>query len=199
MSILRGVCQTRLFARSGKGPVSENSTFAKSAVHIRPESSEPRDQSRIHSLLEAAFGRPDEANLVDDLRTESVVLLSYVAERAADIVGHIFFTRMWIDTAGGPIPAAALAPIAVLPEFQRRGIGAELISRGLDRLRRENERIVIVLGEPAYYGRFGFTAEKARHLESPFPPDAFMALELSPAALAGVRGRVRYPAAFRLD
>ncbi len=200
--------------------MSENRSLVEPDLLIRPES---RDQSRIHSLHEAAFGRPDEANLVDELRTEGVVLLSLVAERGADIVGHILFTRMWIDTIGGrpehclarrnsarpkkrpkeKIPAAALAPVAVLPEFQRRGIGTNLISRGLDLLRHglfsdKAERIVIVLGEPAYYSRFGFTAEKALPLESPFPPDAFMALELSPAALKGVCGRVRYPAAFGL-
>ena len=60
------------------------------------------------------------------------------------------------------------------------------------------EHIVIVLGHPGYYPRFGFSTEKARALESPFPPDAFMAMELSPGALAGIRGKVRYPAAFGL-
>jgi putative acetyltransferase len=63
-------------------------------------------------------------------------------------------------------------------------------------LRGRGERIVIVVGHPDYYPRFGFSSEKARNLESPFPPEAFMAIELSPGALDGVRGRVRYPAAF---
>jgi putative acetyltransferase len=185
--------------------VSENSPLLdEPTLLVRPEAGKLPEHSRIHAVHQRAFGRPDEANLVDALRTESVVLASLVAERGTEIVGHILFTRMWIDTTGGPMPAAALAPVAVLPEFQRRGIGAELVSRGLDLLRHDllsgkAERIVIVLGAPAYYGRFGFTAEKARHLESPFPPDAFMALELSPAALTGVRGRVRYPAACGLD
>jgi len=86
--------------------------------------------------------------------------------------------------------------MAVLPEYQRRGVGQLLVRRGLDRLRSLGEQIVIVLGHPGYYPRFGFSVEKARCLESPFPPEAFMALELNPRALNGVQGRVRYPKAF---
>jgi len=89
-----------------------------------------------------------------------------------------------------------LAPMAVLPDHQRRGVGSQLVSRGIAALRERGERIVIVLGHIEYYPRFGFTAEKARDLASPFPPEAFMALELVAGALAGVRGAVRYPAAF---
>lgn len=102
---------------------------------------------------------------------------------------------MWVET----VAAAALAPLAVLPEYQRRGLGAELIARGLDLLRENGERIVLVLGHPEYYPRFGFSAENARNLESPFPPEAYMALELIPGALDGVRGKVKYPRAFGLD
>lgn len=98
----------------------------------------------------------------------------------------------------GAISAAALAPMAVLPDHQRRGIGERLIRHGLDLLRKRGEQIVIVLGHPDYYPRFGFSSEKARFLESPFPPDAFMAMELSPGGLDGIRGRVRYPTAFGL-
>ena len=114
-------------------------------------------------------------------------------------MAHILFSRMSVETSEGPVAAAALAPIAVLPELQRRGIGGELIRYGLDLLRARGERIVIVLGDPDYYPRFGFSRDKARPLESPFPPEAYMALELQPGALDGVRGRVRYAAAFGLD
>jgi putative acetyltransferase len=156
----------------------------------------------VRSVHEAAFGRPDEADLVDNLRSEGAVLLSLVAEEhqeaAPQIAGHILFSRMAIETSTGPITAAALAPVAVLPDYQRRGIGEQLIRAGLDLLRVQGERIVIVLGHPDYYSRFGFSSEKARSLESPFPPEAFMALELSLGALEGVRGKVRYPAAFGL-
>ena len=162
----------------------------------KPEDSE--DRLAIRSIQEAAFGRRHEADLVDGLRSEGVVLVSLVAELDARIVGHILFSRMSIETASGCLPAAALAPMAVLPSHQRRGIGARLIRRGLALLRRRGERIVIVLGHPDYYPRFGFSSDKARDLESPFPPRAFMAMELSPDALDGIRGRVRYPASFGL-
>lgn len=118
----------------------------------------------IRSINEAAFGRPDEADLVDGLRSEGAVLLSLVAEVERQIVGHVLFSRMSIETSGGPVPAAALAPVAVLPDHQRRGIGEQLIRHGLDLLRARGERIVIVLGHPGYYPRFGFSSQKARSL-----------------------------------
>ncbi len=157
-----------------------------------------QERSVVHSINAAAFSRPDEADLVDSLRAEGAVLVSLVAELEERIVGHILFSRMSIETAGGSVAAVALAPVAVLPECQHRGIGGRLITRGLEVLRGCGERIVIVLGHPGYYLRFGFSCEKARSIESPFPPSAFMAMELSPGALDGIRGKVRYPAAFGL-
>ena len=168
-------------------------------VIVRGENTEDtKERSLIRSINEAAFGRPDEADLVDSLRTTGVALVSLVAEVDQRIVGHILFSRMSIETTSGSCPAAALAPMAVLPGHQRRGIGARLIRHGLDLLSRRGERIVIVLGHPDYYPRFGFSSEKARHLESPFRPEAFMAMELRSGALDGIRGRVGYPAAFGL-
>jgi putative acetyltransferase len=165
-------------------------------VLVRCEDSQ--DRAMVRSINEAAFGRPDAARLVDELRAEGAVLLSLVAEVGHRIVGHILFSRMWIDTGNGPVPAAALAPMAVLPDYQRRGIGGRLIRYGLDLLLEQGEQVVIVLGHPDYYPRFGFSSEKARALDSPFPPEAFMALELRPGALDGISGKVRYSAAFGL-
>lgn len=156
----------------------------------------PEDFATVHSIHEKAFGRKDEADLVDRLRHERVVLVSFVAEREKQIIGHILFSRMWIETSGPPVSAAALAPVAVLPEQQGQGVGAELIRYGLDGLRQRGETIAIVLGSPNYYARFGFSAEKARNLVSPFPPGAFMALELKSGALDGIAGQVKYPDAF---
>ena len=150
------------------------------------------DQSAIRSVNEAAFGRPDEADLVDALRADNVVLTSLMAEREHWIVGHILFSRIFIET----VPAVALAPVAVQPEYQRQGIACTLIHLGIASMRKRGERIILVLGHPEYYERFGFAAETARNLETPFPPEAFMAMELSPGALAPIRGKVRYPAAF---
>jgi len=168
-------------------------------VIVRAENTDDAEErSSIHSIHEAAFGCQDEADLVDRLRTEGLVLVSLVAETQERIVGHILFSRMSIETTGGSVSAAALAPMAVLPEHQRRGIGGQLIRHALDLLRGRGERIVIVVGHPDYYPRFGFSSEKTRSLESPFPHEAFMAMELSPGALDGVRGKVSYPAAFGL-
>jgi putative acetyltransferase len=143
---------------------------------------------------EAAFGRSDEADLIDRLRVEGVVLLSLVAEADSEIIGHILFSRI---TVGG-VAAVSLAPMAVLPEHQGRKVGSQLVRHGLAQLRERGERIVIVVGHKQYYPRFGFSSEKACHLASPFPPEVFMALELSDGALAGIHGVVRYPLAFGL-
>ena len=160
---------------------------------------QPAERAAIRSLNEAAFGRRDESDLIDRLRTEGAVLASFVAEHDERIVGHILFSRMLIETTAVPISAVALAPMAVMPEQQRRGIGGQMIRHGLDWLRGRGERIVLVLGHPEYYPRFGFSSDRAHALASPFPPEAFMALELSSGALDGIRGTVRYPEAFGLS
>src|ERR1051326_5843085 len=169
---------------------------APSIVVRAEDSGSPAERSAIRKINEAAFGQPEEADLVDKLRGEGSVLASLVAEIDRRIAGHILFSRMWIDTAEGAVEAAALAPMAVLPGDQRRGIGGELIRHGLKLMRDQSERIVIVLGHPDYYPRFGFSVEAAPFLESPFPKQAFMAIELSPGALEGVHGKVRYSPAF---
>ena len=177
--------------------MSSNSTAAGRAVHIRAESAGDQDErARIHSVQAAAFGRAAEADLVDQLRAGGHSLISLVAEVDKCVVGHILFSRMRIKAPRGSISAVALAPVAVLPEHQRQGIGGLLIRHGLELLRSRGERIVIVLGHPAYYPKFGFSADKAKMLESPFPPEAFMAMELCAGALDGVRGPVIYPPPF---
>jgi|SRR3954447_12862807 len=165
-------------------------------VLVRRE--QPQDESGIRMVNEEAFGRLNEADLVDSLRHEGAVLGSFVAEQASRVVGHVLFSRTLIDASYDPVPSVALAPLAVLPRNRRRGVGRHLIRVGLDWLRTRGERSVLVLGSPEYYCRFGFSAARARLLTTPFPPERFMALELFPGALDGVRGAVRYPAAFRL-
>jgi putative acetyltransferase len=156
------------------------------------------DRSAIRQVNEAAFGTSEEADLIDALRADGVVLASAVAEIDDQIVAHVLFSRMTVETSAGAVSAAALAPMAVTPAYQRRGIGSRLIGYGLDRMREIGERIVLVVGHPAYYPRFGFSSEHARAIDHPFPPEVFMALELVPGALDGVRGRVQYPRAFGL-
>jgi putative acetyltransferase len=165
-------------------------------IVVRPERAD--DRAIVRDVNQRAFEGPGEADLVDNLRQEGVVLLSAVAEVDQRVVGHILFSRMTIDAPDGLVAAAALAPLAVVPEHQRQGIGGRLIRYGLDGLRSSDERVVIVLGHPDYYPRFGFSAALAGNLSSPFPREAYMALELVPGALDGVRGEVKYPAAFGL-
>ena len=158
----------------------------------------PEDCAAIRIVHEQAIGRRDEADLVDRLRAQGAALASFVAEVEDRIAGHILFSRMSIKTTDQSVPAVALAPVTVMPKFQRQGIGTMLTAHGLDWLRVQNEQIVFVLGHPDYYPRFGFSTDKARFIESPFNPKSFMALELKPHTLEGIRGRVRYPAAFEL-
>src|SRR5262249_17819848 len=121
-----------------------------------------------------------------------------VAEKDEQVVGHILFSDLTIITKAGTVPALALAPMAVLPECQNRGIGSALVRRGLEVCKEQGHRIVAVLGHPHFYLRFGFSAQLASTLASPFGgEESWMALELVPGALADVRGRVDYPPPFK--
>jgi putative acetyltransferase len=99
-----------------------------------------RDHLQIREVNEAAFERSDEADLVDRLREEGAILLSFVAELDSQIVGHILFSRMSIETAQGALPAVCLAPMAVRPSHQGRGIGSHLVRHGLAELRARGEQ-----------------------------------------------------------
>lgn len=161
---------------------------------IRPE--DKGDVAAIGEVHRKAFGRVAEAALVDRLRDANIVVVSLVAEDREALAGHILFSRLPIHTGSGVVDAVALAPLAVVPERQRQGIGSMLVRRGLGTCHDAGETIVLVLGHPHYYSRFGFSAGLTRTLNSPYSGEAFMALELMPGALAGVVGDVRYPAAF---
>ena len=139
--------------------------FNIESVIVRPESPAADERSMVHSVNAAAFaaGRSQPGRPPAHRRRRSV---SLVAELNQRIAGHILFSRMWIDSAGGSLSAVALAPMAVLPEHQSQGIGGQLIVHGLDLLRSRGERIVIVLGHPDYYPRFGFSTERAHALEA---------------------------------
>ncbi|UCD57603.1 MAG: N-acetyltransferase, partial [Candidatus Hydrogenedentota bacterium] len=114
------------------------------------------------------------------------------------IVGHILFTPIIIETQRGAVSALALAPMAVRPEFQNQGVGSELVRQGLKECRRLGHKVVVVVGHPTYYPRFGFSSARAKGLEAPFhvSDEAFLALELVPAALDGRSGMVKYPSEF---
>jgi putative acetyltransferase len=157
----------------------------------------PADLAAIRQVNRLAFGRDDDAGLVDALRAGGYTLASLVAqENNGPVVGHILFSELPIMTERGAVPALALAPMAVAPSHQRRGIGSLLVREGLSACAEAGHRIVVVLGHPEFYPRFGVSARLAEPLNSPFSGPAFMAIELVPGALAGVRGDVRYPPPF---
>jgi putative acetyltransferase len=159
----------------------------------------PHDAQAIHELNRLTFGQDDEAQIVDRLRAEGAVISSLVAVEEGRVVGHILFSRVAIESDAGTARAAARAPMAVRPERQRQGIGSELVRRGLESCRARGYTVVVVVGHPAYYPRFGFSAELARRLSGPACGEAWMALELTPGALDGLSGRVRSAKAFGLD
>ena len=165
-----------------------------SSVTIRAETS--ADIASVHALHVRAFGQPQEAVLVDQLRAEGFAAIALVAELAGQIVGHILFSPVQIVSDIGTEQGLALAPVAVEPDQQRTGIGSSLIRAGLETATNKAERFVLVLGEPAYYNRFGFSAALTTPLSSPYAGEYFMALELQPNALQGVQGEVCYAEPF---
>ncbi len=154
------------------------------------------DHDAIRQVNRRAFGREAEGRLVDALREGGYARLSLVAVVAEQIVGHIFFSVLPLLGEHEVLRAVALAPIAVLPEFQNLGIGSALVREGLRTCRAQGHPAVVVLGHPDFYPRFGFSADRARCLESPFTGEAFMALELIPGILGDANHRVEYPPPF---
>ena len=157
----------------------------------------PEHHAAVAALHRAAFGGPYEADLVERLRRDDLVAASLVAlEDGGVVIGHVLFSDLPVEVDGAPVRAVSLAPMTVRLDRQGCGIGTRLVAEGLPILRERGRTAVVVLGHVRYYPRFGFSAELARKLASPFPGEAFMALELVPGALAGRAGSVRYPAAF---
>jgi len=155
------------------------------------------DVGGIREVHRAAFGRDSEAQLVDRLRSESLVVVSVVACNGRDIVGHALFSELVIETKSVALPAVTLAPIAVVPNRQRQGNGSRLVLFGLQRCREKGKAAAIVLGDPRYYSRFGFEARQTAKLMGPFAGAHWMGLELIAGALSH-SGTVCYPDAFAL-
>jgi putative acetyltransferase len=162
---------------------------------IRPENR--RDHAAIRVVHRAAFGQEDESNLVDRLRSEGLLVVSLVAEQDEIIVGHVAFSDLRVETEKGLVQAVALAPVGVVPEYQRLGIGSELIREGMAACAEQGRVAAFVVGYPTYYPRFGFSTEITRRFKSEYSNlgDAYMAAELVEGALKGLVGFVRYPKA----
>ncbi|RYG67144.1 N-acetyltransferase [bacterium] len=159
---------------------------------IRPETL--ADIAAIYYVNEAAFGRPEEARLVDALRQNHRVTLSLVAEEEGEIVGHILFFPLHI----GKHSSLGLGPMAVVPSHQKQGIGSQLVRAGIEALRKSRHTGIVVLVHPEFYPRFGFEKASKYGITCPFevPDEAFMALELRDGAMANISGRVEYSPEF---
>lgn len=154
----------------------------------------PADAPAIRAVNVAAFPTPAEAGLVDRLRADGDLILSLVAEDDGRIVGHAGFSRMSVDNGGLRHDAVALAPVAVCPADQRKGIGRALIARGLRMLKERGETLVFVLGSRDYYGRFGFDHGAAEPFACAYAGPHFQLLRLSNGG--PLSGRAQYAAAF---
>lgn len=163
-------------------------------VVIRSET--PADAAAVREVVKAAFPTPGEADLVDALRHQGLSRISLVAEVEGAVLGHILFSPVTIADAH---PGLGLAPVAVHPRLQRHGIGSRLIEEGLRRARASGASCCVVLGDPAYYERFGFRHARPLGLDNEYGCDReFMVLELAPGGLTGCSGLVRYSSPFRL-
>jgi len=165
-------------------------------MRIRAE--RPTDIPDVHRINEAAFASRSEAALVDVLREEAPDVISLVAEDDDALVGHIMLSPVRVEAARD-IRAMGLAPMAVIPDRQRAGIGSELVRAGLAECARRGVEAVFVVGHPPFYPRFGFTRASIFGIACEFEVDdaAFMAIELVPGALNGITGTVYFHDAFR--
>ncbi len=165
---------------------------------IRPE--RPSDYAAIEQVTRLAFGGDGEARLVAKLREAGGCdpALSLVAVRDDRVVGHILFSPILIEADGDEVRALALAPMAVLPDYQRQGVGSSLVLGGLGACRSGGHTIAVVVGHAQYYPRFGFVRASQYGVRCPFtvPDEAFMIKALVPSGLDNIAGVVRYPAAF---
>ncbi|MFV0623429.1 GNAT family N-acetyltransferase [Sphingomonas sp. ac-8] len=168
-------------------------------VAIRPASG--GDVAAIDALLRAAFPAEDEALLVQRLCVTGDMVLTLVADDEDDgmLAGMIAFSRMAVDVADRSVAAVALAPVAVAPAHRREGVAEALIRAGLEHLADAGVHLCFVLGDPAYYGRFGFSADWAQGFASPYAGENLLALPLQQGAMpCGVRGEAIHADAFAL-
>ena len=163
---------------------------------IRPE--KPDDLNIIRELNISVFGEKTEADLVDALRKSGIPLISLVTENEIIVIGHILFSPVTIDNGCSSISMTGLAPMAVLPAFQRKGVGSMLVKEGLKQCKQAGYSAVVVLGHPEYYPQFGFVPSVTYRIKSEYdvPDDVFMIQELYKGALTGCHGTVKYHECF---
>ena len=161
-------------------------------ITIREE--QPQDIKIIRDLNKRAFGQMQEADLVDKLRQNCDDLLSLVGLMQDEVVGHILFTPVMVESEDNIVIGMALAPMAVLPEYQRQGIGSELVRAGIEKLKKRQCPFIIVLGHAEYYPRFGFEPASRYGVRSEWevPDEAFMILVIGEFEMQGGVALARY-------
>jgi len=166
--------------------------------NIRIRLEEPKDYMAVHAVNEAAFETSAEANLVDALREGANPVISLVAEDDEEVVGHIMFSPVRLS-GYADLKIMGLAPMAVEPGHQRKGVGSELVRVGLEKCKELGAGAVVVLGHSWYYPRFGFlpSVRYGIHCEYKVPEDVFMVLELQPGYLQGASGLIKFHRAFK--
>jgi len=158
----------------------------------------PADHASVYRINERAFEGPAEAQIVEELRKTATPAISLVATHEGKVLGHIFFSPVKVAGNQGEWEAIGLAPMAVDPGHQRQGIGSELVRSGLEACRYIQRPVVVVLGHPEYYPRFGFrpAAPLGLRYRDPSYDHAFFVVELTPGALRARSGDVRFMPAF---
>lgn len=158
------------------------------------------DRTGVRTVNVAAFGRRDEADVVDQLRDSCPDPVSLVAKINEKIIGYVLFTPVrLIQDQNWSIEGMGLAPLAVLPEYQSQGVGTELSKQGLRQVENAGYPFAVVLGDPSYYHRFGFERASDFGIRSSFegmPDDTFMIKIFDPEVMAGTQGVVYYQEAF---
>ncbi|AFY75596.1 MAG: N-acetyltransferase [Hydrococcus sp. C42_A2020_068] len=158
----------------------------------------PNHIAAIRSVLETAFDRQAEAKLVDALRSRGVLTMSLVASENDRVVGQIAFSPVAVGAESSSLNAVGLGPLAVLPEYRNREIGLQLVTIGIEECRQAGYDAIFVLGDPAFYSRFGFAPASIYgiELEGDFPQEAFMVRELNQGTFTDRAGVVRYQSEF---
>ncbi|MFH1623815.1 MAG: N-acetyltransferase [Pseudomonadota bacterium] len=167
-------------------------------IRIREE--RPEDIDQVRSVNDAAFGQASEGRIVDQLRRTDGEAISLVAVLGEKVVGHIFFSSVRVEAEQGLIKGMGLAPMAVLPEHQREGVGSKLVTEGLKKIKEKRYPFVVVLGHEKYYPRFGFKPASEYGLKCQWdgvPDEVFMVIIYDKNKMKGVSGIANYREEFR--
>lgn len=168
-------------------------------IKVRPE--QKSDIEAIKTLHDLAFKGENESRLIELIRHSEYFIpeLSLVVENEKnELVGHILFSTAHIQTETTLVPTLALSPMAVHPDFQHKGIGSELVMKGILKSGELGFGHIVVLGHPNFYPKFGFIKSAEKEIKPPFPvpEEVFMVLELKEGSLEDISGAVVYPTAF---